>query len=191
MGFLVLGALVNVAVAWGMSVHMNSLPSPSILKGVAIQPPDRWFRHLNVELPYDLPYAEISDSGIHAEIQYFFPPSEDYGLNYPRSAGWQTLKGWPFWSLTGGSFSRDASRDSSYIHTAVFVIDGYGYPLQPIWSGFIANTMIYSLILWSAWLGIGRARKYLRRRRGLCSMCAYDLRGADHESCPECGFTPC
>ena len=28
-----------------------------------------------------------------------------------------------------------------------------------------------------------------RRRRGLCPTCGYDLRGAKHERCPECGET--
>ena len=32
-------------------------------------------------------------------------------------------------------------------------------------------------------------RRYIRRRKGLCLQCGYDLRGADHEACPECGHT--
>ena len=31
------------------------------------------------------------------------------------------------------------------------------------------------------------ARRRLRRSRGLCITCGYDLRGAAHERCPECG----
>jgi len=29
-----------------------------------------------------------------------------------------------------------------------------------------------------------------RRRPGLCIKCGYDLRGADHKVCPECGSPP-
>ncbi len=30
-------------------------------------------------------------------------------------------------------------------------------------------------------------RRLIRQRRGLCPACGYDLKHAEHESCPECG----
>ena len=37
---------------------------------------------------------------------------------------------------------------------------------------------------WPTWRD---RRKRTRQSRGLCPACAYDLRGAAHERCPECG----
>ena len=60
-------------------------------------------------------------------------------------------------------------------------------PCRPIWSGFAMNTIFYAAILWFLTLGPFAARRLIRRRRGRCIECGYDLRGAEHEVCPECG----
>ena len=60
-------------------------------------------------------------------------------------------------------------------------------PLQPLWPGFAINTAFYAAILWLLTLGPFTARRFIRRRRGHCIKCGYDLRGAEHEQCPECG----
>ena len=60
-------------------------------------------------------------------------------------------------------------------------------PIRPIWTGLISDTIIYSAVWWLL-LSIPFAlRSVLRRKRGLCLKCAYDLQGAEHEVCPECG----
>ena len=66
-------------------------------------------------------------------------------------------------------------------------------PLRPIWPGFAINTIIYAAVLWlvfCAWPGFVRRR--VRRGRGQCLHCGYDLRGQPPEAgasrkCPECG----
>lgn len=66
-------------------------------------------------------------------------------------------------------------------------------PLHPIWSGFILNTMLYVAILWVPLASFGLRRGFhraLRRRRGACLKCGYDLRGHSEgggDVCPECG----
>lgn len=63
-------------------------------------------------------------------------------------------------------------------------------PVYPIWTG--------QLLTGAMWLGVvaaARALRYflryglsdVRRRRGLCTRCAYDLRGNTSGVCPECG----
>ncbi len=57
----------------------------------------------------------------------------------------------------------------------------------PIWHGVIVNTIFYGAILWLLTLGPFAARRFIRNKRGHCIKCGYDLRGAEHEVCPECG----
>jgi len=61
-------------------------------------------------------------------------------------------------------------------------------PYRPIWSGFILNTLLMGLPLFLLAMIPGRVRRALRRRRGLCIRCAYDLRATPAGSpCSECG----
>ncbi|MBX3403197.1 MAG: hypothetical protein KF699_07280 [Phycisphaeraceae bacterium] len=61
-------------------------------------------------------------------------------------------------------------------------------PFHPIWSGYILNTLAWGLPLFALTLVPPAIRRTLRRRRGLCPACAYDLRATPAGSpCPECG----
>ena len=65
-------------------------------------------------------------------------------------------------------------------------------PYRPIWPGFAINTIFYAAILWLLTLGPFTARRMIRRKRGLCLKCGYDLRGTSGGGgvCPECGLGP-
>ena len=60
-------------------------------------------------------------------------------------------------------------------------------PIHPIWQGFAINTIFYAVIVWILWSSMFAARNFIRNNRGLCIKCGYDLRGTEHEVCPECG----
>ena len=60
-------------------------------------------------------------------------------------------------------------------------------PLRPIWLGFTINTLFYAAVLWLLIPGPFALRRLIRRKRGFCPDCGYDLRHADHDTCPECG----
>ena len=61
-------------------------------------------------------------------------------------------------------------------------------PLAPIWPGFAINTVFYAAILWLLTLSPFTARRMIRRKRGHCLKCGYDLRGDYSAGCPECGW---
>ena len=60
-------------------------------------------------------------------------------------------------------------------------------PLAVWVPGFAVNTLFYAAILWLLIPGPFALRRLIRRRRGLCPACGYDMKHAEHESCPECG----
>ena len=48
-------------------------------------------------------------------------------------------------------------------------------PLYPLRQGFTINTLFYALLLWLLLFAPFAARRMLRRRRGLCEKCAYPI----------------
>lgn len=60
-------------------------------------------------------------------------------------------------------------------------------PLHPRWTGLAVDTIFYGAIFWLAIPGPKLLRRVLRRRRGQCPDCGYDLAHHEHATCPECG----
>ena len=66
-----------------------------------------------------------------------------------------------------------------------------GFPLRPILPGFLINMLFWAIILWLLIPGPFVLRRLIRRKRGRCPKCGYDLRGAIPGAgggCPECGW---
>ena len=63
-------------------------------------------------------------------------------------------------------------------------------PIVPVWPGFVLNVAIFGGGMWLIVRGRSTLRNILRFRRGQCLGCGYDLRGSEHEVCPECGVEP-
>ena len=62
------------------------------------------------------------------------------------------------------------------------------FPYRPIWSGFLINTVFYTLIVIAlAWL-LRQIRHARRMHKGLCPHCAYQLEYDFTTGCPECGW---
>lgn len=64
-----------------------------------------------------------------------------------------------------------------------------GIPVNPMWPGLIANTLLYSAITAGMCIAATTLRNRSRRRRNLCTHCAYPIPDPA-KPCPECGRLP-
>lgn len=61
-------------------------------------------------------------------------------------------------------------------------------PTRPLWPGFTADAAVFAAAWFLALFIPGPLLRTIRRRRGLCAHCAYNLRGLPaNPVCPECG----
>lgn len=121
------------------------------------------------------------------------------GLDHTRVAD---ARGWPFVAMWSGlSYEEPIKRPREtprIMHGLVLnpsAMSGPSpnttvrmLPLALIWSGFLADVAIYSLVWFGLLMLIIVGRRALRSREGCCVTCGYDLRGTPHGKCPECGF---
>lgn len=61
-------------------------------------------------------------------------------------------------------------------------------PLIPMWYGFFVNTVLYGCIWFGLLFSLTNAKHSIRKCRGLCPNCRYDLRHNLNTGCPECGW---
>ena len=96
-----------------------------------------------------------------------------------------TAHGWPCLSMTETSLY--GLGPPYVVVDGIDLGGGRALPGRLIPFGFAINTVIYAALLWSLLLGPFVLRRYHRAKYGRCLKCGYDLRGTDHEVCPECG----
>ncbi len=96
--------------------------------------------------------------------------------------------GWPFRLLWKGFESTRTEgwrvpRSAIVLQKSDDEYDTLEFPLRPI----LAGQLFYAAFWLSVLIGVPALRRAHRRRCGRCIQCGYDLRGADHAACPECG----
>ncbi len=208
--FLLAGAVVNVAVAWGFAAwnpkivdfyrwtaqpqgaeslwvaQINSPGSTRLLfaKGV-FAPPE----------PTDIVVAE-------EDLLPSWAVLAGRGINAVESGGhWEKIwdaRGWPARSMycefemaQRGAFATSIElggielAPSRHLPPARTRSDWRALPLRPLWPGFAVNTLLYAVVLWLLIPGPFALRRFIRVRRGLCPACAYP-RG-ESDVCSECG----
>ena len=61
-------------------------------------------------------------------------------------------------------------------------------PTGVIWPAFVLNTLFYASIFGALAWTLSALRRHLRRARGRCPACGYNLRGNLTTGCPECAW---
>ena len=176
--FVLLGAVVNVAVAWGCACwsdlgearytdkQVNVMISFGYTQWVSVNTinGERWTLFWPASAEAGWPLRCVVREGHFTEF-FGGDPRIKGPRRSPLNHGWDIREVLPW-------FPRKAGRL---------------LPLRPIWPGFAIDTIFYAVLLWCVTLGPFAARRFIRDKRGLCIKCGYDLRGAEHEACPECG----
>ncbi len=205
---LLLGAVVNIAVAWGC-VERSELRTV----GWGFATPEEqefWENHLARD--GDMGVVRVSlhlDKGFGVTqrivrcLRGDFPDTDMWSL---YGASGKVRAGWPLRSLHGeavevrGQWMRRgvirsprSQVPSAYIFKPgvgvvpfMVLMDGWrDLPFRPIWPSFLVNTLFYAALLWALIAGPFALRWLLRLRRGLCPKCAYPM--GESSVCTECG----
>ncbi len=224
--FLLLGAVVNVAVAWGCATW-SALKLVS--RPLVERPTDadqRWWQQVVPARASPRANAVWRSRGFGCDSLLILgdrsgeavireDPSGQviFGTSVNATLDRVTLvrSGWPWRSGAGERWDLGISlltpfpmlghkvttwRDADLQTSAVSFdrptwLGGSSFrllPLRPVWPGFAINSIFYGAILWPLIGGPFVLRRHIRRKRGLCVTCGYDLRHADHAACPECGW---
>ena len=227
--FLLLGAVLNVAVAWG-ALFAAELFYPNPMTGGndgfrrsreyfathhhhrdASEQEEAWIRATGWELPSpndcSEAYLEVWEwrttgmrrQGIY-EAWRFRPGILTTG-GWPKGSelAQRIEAGWPLPAVSGLCLDPRAPANRSYYGSLWLrrppptVNDPTPrhelLPFWPIWPGFAVNTLFYAIILWLLIPGPFVLRRHIRRKRGRCPKCGYDLRGQlPGAGCPECGW---
>ncbi len=202
--FLVLGAIINVAVAWGCCLYGYRDTQTSAQHRRDPTPDDlSWWRSVNpppgVGEPFEvqpmrvLGYWETRYLG-HGPV---FTPATGQPYEITSSANWNEA-GWPVRSLKGVWFGIPNTSNGKWTNETrgafkfqVDVITNLSpkrsayLPWHPRWPGFAINTLFYAFILWLMFAAPFALRRRRRIKRGLCVKCAYPV--GTNEVCTECG----
>ena len=227
--YLLLGAIINVAVAWGSALWVDGMALETLardVKGVTAVDHPRW--HVSVAssgtstlvqtgasrkppgppttLRANATKEEIDAfaSGVALPVKHEVVPVPCWSRTstppieseYEAPGVIEDARGWPMRSMVWYLVRRKG--DAPERHLWSFDLGGMqgpiglprALPLRPIPVGFVVNSLLYATCLWLMMTTPVHLRRFIRLKRGHCSICGYDLRGSSGgggEVCPECG----
>jgi len=191
---LLLGIVTTVGVAWGLGYSVNPFTvkakpkqsRPIMARG--LQFIAGWHECAGTRMFYWVPIEHASNVS-EADPA---PPSWQYPTTDLNT--YTIGRGWPLLCLCQGSIYEGNNRwaTTDAVRVGVFqeslTRTPRLLPLRPIFPGFIINAVFYAAIWFGIFFGVAALRRALRRKRGRCVKCSYDLRGQLDGGCPECGW---
>ena len=204
--FLLLGAIINVAVAWGCCFASHAILSPYFYGS------EVWSKDAKARAAWRYSMPQSCEPLAWREVGGQWFGYEGYALRGACTCDRTVLQvlnvdaGWPLMSLRGQKRQQVSRNDPigwhyisvsaiDFTHSplaSLFVGKNDGFvwlPWGPLWPCFAINTIFYAAILWLLFAFPFTLRRWRRIKRVLCPACAYDLRGrtVDKNVCPECG----
>ena len=97
--------------------------------------------------------------------------------------------GWPMRCIAGEQWNELHMPSTPWqVTSGMLQAFGYQWPNRVLWSGMFINVLLYCALIASTFFCWGYSRRTIRRRRGCCIKCGYDLQGHSEGACPECGY---
>jgi hypothetical protein len=210
LAFLILGAVVNIAVAWGSAMTIDVWSDIwRQRQGVSSDQYPCWglvvIRRATATYVFRSAISDPQTHGVgwdHRLSAPWWSRARNTPTNEPVDSfvGYaEDARGWPFICVSSSMDATLSSRTWCWTYGNV----SWGIPLgggqgpdamprslpcRPAWAGFAVKTLFYATILWLLPTGLLAFRRRLRRKRGRCPKCGYDLRGDLDAGCPECGW---
>lgn len=209
---IILGVMTTVGVAWGLAMLQTwgdpiggqevMAPQGSDLKTVDVQ--QVWqsgvvMRNVmagsepdegggNLMLPWT---AGIRVGLKREEVDMSWGLARRALVKGEQVFGGEEARGWPcvaLYSMSMRLTDPPSRRGGVRVRKDPQGLDDRFLPLVPIWRGFAIDSTLYG----SAWMVVltvpGVLRGAIRKRRGRCPQCGYDLKRDFDAGCSECGW---
>jgi hypothetical protein len=182
---LVVGAAVTVGVAWAIVL---ALPKPSIARVATRYGNEPWPVHVPGDWPSESDKTSVS--GVYGwRMSAQTSPAVFYVIVTETGAPFLAMRTVEMRWWTDKSEGRRSVGLAIPRSIAERSVRGL-LPVIPIWTGFAANTVVYSLGIAAIRRTIASIKRRRRVRAGRCVDCGYQL-SSDILVCPECGARQC
>jgi len=178
---LILGVVTTLGVAWGLA--FGDWPTEQVDSESAPREFWAWWR---AHVPTDWAihpggFATFASHACEVRLGTEYSEGESASRGTLGNNATQFLVGWPCRSMSGGMLVDRSTREVQL--KAAMYVEGFWFvpnarlPLRPIFPGFLINTLFYAAMWFGIFFGVATLRRLVRKKRGRCVKCGYDLRG--------------